>query len=678
MLKAVPTFLKSKNRESDTKVILLEEVIEARVLQLIMDDFYKLTGLGIGILNRQGKVLVATGWQDICVKFHRMHFETCKNCVESDVELTTGLAKGEVRQYRCKNNMWDIMTPIYVGEIHVGNICHGQFFFEDDVIDYDFYRAQAKRYGFNEQEYLQALAKVPIRKRETVSTLMKFYTNLAQLVSETGVNNIELSNLLRERDVLLEALRGNEEKLISTNQEISLAYQQLEASEEELRAQYSEIQKYTSQIELSNLKYEYLANHDYLTDLPNRRKLIEKLKDEISHKRSGAVILLDLDDFKDINDILGHLYGDKVLVKVAQRLLQMKTEKVFIARIGGDEFVVVLLGEENLAVVEKYAEELLEVFKDGIDIDGNVVHINCSMGINVYLADNTDINQLLMNVDMALYEVKRTGKNNYMFFHTRMIEALKEKNKIEKLLRAALKEDGFKVLYQPQVCTDSGNVVGFEALLRLENNSISPSLFIPVAEETGLIIEIGRWVTNAVVNQLAQWKKEGLIVPVVSINFSVKQLKDALYLDFLKKLLHEKQIDIKHIEIEVTESVFLEEKEEHIKFLNEFKEAGIKIVLDDFGTGYSSLSTLALLPVSKVKLDKSLSDKFLELDNIKVMEGIISLAHNLNMQVVAEGVERKEQYSRLKAGKCNYIQGFLFSKPIQPAEAEKILQTKFF
>jgi len=572
----------------------LEDVVQRGELQEIMDEFYRLTGFGIGILNQKGNVVVATGWQDICLNFHRAHAETCKNCVESDVALTKKLRPGEVKQYKCKNNMWDIMTPIFVKEKHIGNICHGQFFFDDDVIDYDFYRAQAKRYGFDEDAYLAALAKVPIRRHDTILTLMNFYAKFAHFVSSIGVKNRQLSNLLAERNALLVSLHDHETSLLAINQEMAAAYQQLEASDEELQAQYYEIQEANFALEALKVKYEYLSYHDYLTDLPNRRHLIEKLSEEILHNRCFALILLDVDNFKNINDTLGHSYGDKLLKKIANKLAASKAENNFVARIGGDEFIIILFGEDDVVRIDRYARQILHQLNHGFDIDGNDVDVKCSMGISLYPSDSDDIHQLLMNVDMAMYAVKKAEKNNYLFFNLSMVKQLKDKINIENILREALKHDGFKILYQPQICTSTGKAIGFEALLRLKSDLLSPGIFIPIAEETGLIIEIGRWVTKEVIRQIAEWKERGLAIQPVSINFSAKQLHDMTYISYLADLLQKKQLHSKYIEIEITESVYLKKEQENIVFLHQLKELGINLALDDFGTGYSSLSYLYL------------------------------------------------------------------------------------
>jgi EAL domain-containing protein (putative c-di-GMP-specific phosphodiesterase class I) len=253
-----------------------------------------------------------------------------------------------------------------------------------------------------------------------------------------------------------------------------------------------------------------------------------------------------------------------------------------------------------------------------------------------------------------------------------MADKLKEKIKIEKLLRDALKENGFTLLYQPQVSTFTGNILGFEALLRLKAHEISPIHFIPLAEEIGIIIEIGRWVTKEVVKQLKTRKEKGGELKPIAINFSAQQLHDSGYIEFLKALLEKEKISGEYLSIEITESIFLDKKDETITFLHKLKDLGIKIALDDFGVGYSSLSYLTFLPVDKIKLDKTLNDKFLIMDDIMVISSIISLAHSLSLEVIAEGIESIEQYLRLKEAGCDCIQGYLFSKPLDIESIDRI------
>lgn len=421
----------------------------------------------------------------------------------------------------------------------------------------------------------------------------------------------------------------------------------------------------------------HLAYNDHLTKLPNRRSFLNKLKKSIFENQFGAVMLLDLDNFKEINDTLGHSYGDMVLKLVSEKLLNLEDDKFFVSRFGGDEFLVLISDESDRSSIEEYAIQISNIFKDKFIIDGNEIYIGCSIGITRYPFESNDVNQLIMNADTAMYKVKDIGKNDYMFFEKGMTDELKEQVKIEKFLRSAILNDDFKLVYQPQVCIDTAEIVGFEALLRLKKSNISPAIFIPVAENNGMIVEIGRWVTKEVIKQISIWQKNGINIKPVAINFSAKQLNDSSYMDFLIQNLNEYKVDGKHIEIEITESIFLNKKEETILFLNKLRKLGVKIALDDFGTGYSSISYLTFLPVDKIKLDKSLCDEFLEIENIAVMDNIIALAHSLNLEVLAEGIEDLDQYNRLRIGKCNQIQGYLFSKPIEVEALEKVYNENF-
>lgn len=421
----------------------------------------------------------------------------------------------------------------------------------------------------------------------------------------------------------------------------------------------------------------YLAYHDSLTNLPNQRKFVKILQEQLNQHSFGAVILLDIDNFKGINDTLGHAYGDKVLKKVAEELTLIEDQKMFVSRFGGDEFFVLIEDEKDIDKIKNYVKQITNIFRNKLLMEGEKIYLSCSIGITLYPFDSGEVSQLLMNADLAMYKVKTAGKNNYIFFNEEMTKNLQKQIKIERILRESIEKNELKLLYQPQVCSFTGRLVGFEALLRLKNHTISPSQFIPVAEETGVIIEIGRWVTRETIKQMATWRDKGLSVKPIAINFSAKQLNDLSYVSFLKNALKEFHIDAKYIDIEITESIFLEKKVETIKFLDELKALGVKIALDDFGTGYSSLSYLTFLPVDKIKLDKSLNDKFLELENIKVMDSLISLAHSLNLEVVAEGIEDVAHFNRLKVAGCNYIQGYLFSKPLEAEDAEKVYNDNF-
>lgn len=435
----------------------------------------------------------------------------------------------------------------------------------------------------------------------------------------------------------------------------------LVASEEELMAQLEEIESQKEHIS-------FLANHDPLTNLPNRRHFHERLHNLIQSGKRGAVVLLDLDNFKSINDTLGHMFGDKVLQHISEKLEDFATEKVFVSRFGGDEFLLLFECEDGKNETQAYVSKLQAYFNNSITIDLNEVKTEFSIGISIFPDDSTDMNQLIMNADLALYAIKNSGKNNFAYFDEEMAAHLKTKQGIKELLREALSGNGFKLVYQPIVQVSTGEIISYEALLRLKHHSISPAVFIEIAEEEGMILSIGRLVTQMAVDQMCLWREQGLMLKPVSINFSAVQIHDYMYKAFLLDLLKEKDIDPSLIILELTENVFLESREVAVTLMSELRSHGIQIAVDDFGAGYSSLSYLAYLPIDTVKLDRALCLKFLEFENNAVMESLIALAHSLNLKVVAEGIEERDQVQRLKAGQCDAIQGYYYSKPLE-AEA---------
>jgi EAL domain-containing protein (putative c-di-GMP-specific phosphodiesterase class I) len=357
---------------------------------------------------------------------------------------------------------------------------------------------------------------------------------------------------------------------------------------------------------------------------------------------------------------------------IAERFNEIQDERLFGARLGGDEFLFLLSQVQDQEEIDAYAERIQKIFEEAFTYENNENYISFSMGVTRFPKDSDNLDQLIMNADAAMYQVKHSGKNSFIYYHETMKNEIKSKKDIEGILRQALKEKGFYLCYQPQVDAKTGAIASFEALLRLTNANLSPGVFIPVAEETGHIIEIGRWVAEQTIMQMDSWRKKGFKEKVVSINFSSKQMRDKNYIPYIKHLLREYDISPEFIEIEITESIFLENNTQTMEFLNELKEAGFKIALDDFGTGYSSLNYLTYIPVDKLKLDKSINDKFLLSDNIGVMDSIISLAHSLKLKITAEGIEDVDKYLQLKKGGCDYIQGYLFSKPLKSDEIEKI------
>ena len=426
------------------------------------------------------------------------------------------------------------------------------------------------------------------------------------------------------------------------------------------------------------LYIEYHARHDYLTHLPNRMTFMEQLGEQLKFDNAGAVFLLDIDNFKSINDTLGHLYGDELIKQIAERLLSIADDNMMVARLGGDEFLILISNTIAKDDIDQYAQKVKNAFEEAFIVNGRENYVNCSMGITCYPMDSNNINQLIMNADTAMYQVKHGEKNNYIYYNHDMKQDISKKREIEEILRRAIKQDGFELLYQPQVDTVTGDIVGFEALVRLQNYAVRPDVFIGVAEEAGLIVELGRWVTKTAIEQIVAWRNHGLTGKVVAINFSSKQLRDPDYIPYLESLLEQYEVSPKCLEIEITESVLLEKNQLTLSYLHQLKGLGVRLALDDFGTGYSSINYLTYLPVDKIKLDKSINDKFLNLDDNKVIASIISLAHSLNLSITAEGIEDWIKYEKLKDAGCDFIQGYLFSKPITADEIEALYHKNMF
>ena len=458
-------------------------------------------------------------------------------------------------------------------------------------------------------------------------------------------------------------------KISDNNTEITNRNEQLTASEEELIAQLEEIE---SQREHIN----FLAYHDPLTKLPNRRKFLAYLEGVIRNEQVGAVALLDLDNFKEINDTMGHVFGDRVLEIVASRLNSLASESVFISRFGGDEFLLLFLYPQETQL-KKFVSTLFKTFDTKIKIHETELEIHFSMGISQFPFHSVNPDQLIMNSDLAMYSVKNSGKNNYAFFEPYLLERINKRTIIEAKLRDALKMDDFKLVYQPIVKLKTGETSYYEALLRFSDNQFSPADFIPIAEETGVIFPLGRLVFEKAVRQLSLWRSSGLEIKPVSINFSAKQIFDKTFIDFVDEVLDRYEIPSEMVMIEITETVFLNSKEATLDFIAALKTRKIKIFIDDFGTGYSSLGYLTTLPVDCIKLDKSLTDRLLDFTNVEIINSIIALARSLNMEVVAEGVELEEQVRLLKVGHCDYAQGYFFSKPIEASIVAENISRKY-
>lgn len=460
----------------------------------------------------------------------------------------------------------------------------------------------------------------------------------------------------------------------TNNDEIGKLAQQFNYMTEEIASTYQQLEAYNQEVTILNKNLKYQANHDPLTGLANRRKFMEKLNIFLDSAKKGAVVLLDFNNFKEINDTMGHVYGDQLLKKFANLLTNFSKEKLFVARYGGDEFLLLIKDIESVKEVEEHINSLEEKINEPFLIDAEEIYLSFSLGISLFPQDSKDAYELITMADTAMYHAKEMENKSYLFYSSEMFNLIKDKKSIRELLRRSLKEDSFELKYQPQIDVKTGKIDCLEALIRLKNNNLSPAEFIPVAEESGLIIDISRWVSKRAIKDLAILEERFNKAVKISINFSVQQLNDLDYIEFISKKIKENGIKAGNLEIEVTESLLIKEKEKALNYLKKLKDLGLKIALDDFGTGYSSLSYLTYISFDKVKVDKTLIERFLESDDLKTMDSLVSFFHSLNLPVVAEGVEELEQLNKLKKVNCDYIQGYLFSRPVKFSALDQLFK----
>lgn len=422
-------------------------------------------------------------------------------------------------------------------------------------------------------------------------------------------------------------------------------------------------------------KIEHLAHHDPLTSLPNRFSLTERLSQALElAKRSDnhlAVMFIDLDRFKYINDSLGHHIGDILLFHVAARLQESVRSADIVARLGGDEFVVVLPQIQSGIAAAPIVNKIQQALSQNYRLEGHDLHITPSIGISVFPHDGQTIEELMKNADLAMYHAKSKGRNNYQFFKQEMNSKAHERLLLESDLRRAIDREEFLLHYQPQIDMITGRVIGVEALVRWhhpQRGLLAPDLFIPIAEDTGLILPIGDLVLKLACHQLNAWLSDGLPALRMAVNLSARQFKQANLPHLVAEIIAETGIDPHLLELEITESAAMDNPEATILHLRKFREMGIELAIDDFGTGYSSLSYLKLFPVNRLKIDRSfVKDIETDTDNAAIAAATIALAHTLGKEVIAEGVETEAQVSFLRYQQCDILQGYLFSRPL-PAD----------
>ena len=443
--------------------------------------------------------------------------------------------------------------------------------------------------------------------------------------------------------------------------------------DQRVHARTVELQAEIAERRNAEIRLNHLAHHDPLTSLPNRLMFHEQLRHSLSlaarNRRQLAVLFIDLDRFKEVNDTLGHAVGDELLVAVTQRLVAHLRTADTLARLGGDEFICVIEDLKDSYEAQRVADKLIELLSQAFTIREHELFVAASIGICLYPGDGEDVDTLVRNADTAMYQAKAHGRSRSHFYTAEMTREAQERSHMDNLLRRAIEAGELSVHYQIKVDM-SGQPVGAEALLRWNNpelGNVSPVRFIPLAEETGFIVPLGEWVLRQTCAQMMAWRATGVIMPKVSVNLSVKQIERSDVVDMVHRVLAETGLEATALELEITESVIMN-MEDALAILEGLNDLGVQLAIDDFGTGYSSLAYLKMLPIDTLKIDRAFIIGIGQnTGDEAIIRAIIALARSLKLDTVAEGVDSDHQVGFLRAHGCEKIQGFLFGKP-QPAD----------
>ena len=515
--------------------------------------------------------------------------------------------------------------------------------------------------------------------------------NLQRGVERVAKGDYSESNVVPSTDeigALANAFNAMAKDLDASRAELALHQRELEervvSRTSDLHSANARLQNEIGERKAAAERIQYLAYYDSLTGLPNRRMFSELLSRSISHARRHenrlAVLFIDLDRFKTINDTLGHEAGDSLLNEVAKRLKSALREHDIVARLGGDEFVVLLPEVTEETHASAVAQKILTAIGRPLVLLRQEFRITASVGITTYPKDGADEPTLMKNADVVMYQAKAEGKNNFQFYSEELNANSFERLTLESSLRRALERHEFALHFQPKIDFPTGRITGVEALLRWQHQdlgTLGPTRFISIAEETGLIIPIGRWVLKSACLQNVAWQREGLPELTMAVNLSARQFNDENLLHDVADILEDAGMDPALLELEITESMLMHNVEKAIKTLNGLKQIGVRLAIDDFGTGYSSLSNLKKFPINTIKVDRSfIRDIPGNLEDVGITDAIIAMGRTLSLTVVAEGVETKEQAEFLRQHACDEFQGFYFSKAVQPAEFAKLVRAQ--
>lgn len=509
--------------------------------------------------------------------------------------------------------------------------------------------------------------------------MIGFISNHMVLVLVIAISVIILLLLIAALFSLVK-LKKKLSALKQENERINEEYKQLKTLHKDTLSSYYALNNRYEELYQTNENMKKLAYTDYLTELPNRTALIEMLDNTLLTLRKDEIIGImdiDIDNFKIINDTLGHSYGDELLIDVTHRIKQVLDENDYLARFGGDEFAILTQNLEDMSSYDEKIGKIKNVFTYPFILSNKEYFITVSIGAAFAPKDGKTSQAIIKNVDSAMYMAKAKGKNTHAYFEQAYNQMLTDKIELQSELRRAVENDEFILFYQAQMDISKKKIIGFEALIRWnhpEKGLLYPVDFIYLAEESGLIIPIGKWVLKSACRQLKEWSDMGYTDIIMAVNLSARQFRDRDFVGTICEIIDETGIDPNRLELEITESIALEDLEYTIEVIKELNKIGVKFSFYDFGTGYSAMNYLKRLPISNVKIDKSFLDTVLEdTADQKIIQAIINLANNLDLQVIAEGVEQLEHEKLLQKFNCNMAQGYLYSKPVPKEKAEELL-----
>ena len=616
----------------DATSMTFEDLFNLQDIQRLQDDFAHATGVAAMIVSPDGTPITApSNFCRLCKDIVRKTTKGRTNCSRSDATIGQPSTQGSTIQRCLSAGLWDAGAAILIDGRHIASWLIGQV--RDTTQTEDQVRAYARELGTDEVAMVEAFREIPVMSYEKFEQIAQTLYTLANQLSLFAYQNVQQARFIAEQ-------KQDQEKIA------------------------------------------FLAHHDQLTGLANRTLFSEHFEQAAGHAlRTGtklALCVLDLDGFKAINDTHGHPQGDQLLCEVAKRLKESVRSSDTVCRIGGDEFVILFSDLQKTDAVTALIQKTLECFDPRFNLEGTLHSISASIGVAVFPEDGDDFSTLFEHADAAMYFAKESGRNNVQFFSQEINQRIQHRLTIEKELRQALLHEQLELFYQPIIQLPGMRISGMEALVRWrhpEKGLITPNQFIPVAEESNLIVSLGQWVIKTACRDMVYWRTLGLPDLPVSVNISARQLFEKDFAIFVEKELIDCALPAQQLELEVTENIFLESSDSVEMVMNHLKDIGVGLSLDDFGTGYSSLSYLKRFRIEKLKIDRSFMENVCSnQQDATLVTTIIRMAQTLGMQVVSEGVETAEQLEFLVELGCELAQGFLFSKPLPRAAIQEVLR----